>query len=373
MREKRKGKWKGIRRIALLTGGGDCPGLNAVIRAVTRAAILQYGWEVLGVEDGFEGLVEGHLVELNLDRVSDIIAEGGTILGTSNRVNPFQYVEKGKSAHRDASKQVLRFFREKRFDALVCVGGEGTMSFAKTFAARGLPIVGIPKTIDNDVRETERSVGFYTAVHTATEAIDKLHTTAESHHRAMVVEVMGRDAGWLALGAGMAGGADLILIPEIPFDLRRIYAKLKERFQRGRRFTIIVIGEGAHPAGGRKVFQRPPGKISRFGRLGGISHWLVARIERHTGIEARAVILGHLLRSGPPIYQDRLLATSFGFEAVRRLARGERGIMVGWLEGKHLAIPLERLPKGPRLVPRDHEWVRICESMGAGFASREKN
>lgn len=345
-----------IRRIALLTGGGDCPGLNAVVRAVTRSAINNHGWEVVGVEDGFEGLIEGRFIPLTYDRVSGIISQGGTILGTSNRVNPFPYV-----------KQVLKFFEQKKFDALICVGGEGTMSFAKEFAKKGLPIVGIPKTIDNDVPGTERTVGFYTAVHTATEAIDKLHTTAASHHRVMIVEVMGRTAGWLALGAGVAGAADIILLPEIPFQLVKIYQRVKERFQKGRRYTIIVVGEGAYPIGGDVVVKKRARDCVQPIRLGGIGAWLAENIEKATTIESRSVSLGHLLRSGPPIYQDRLLATSFGSEAVRRLRMGETQTMVAWGKGEHISIPFKDLPGKARLVPSNHPWIDICRSMGAIF------
>lgn len=342
----------------MLTGGGDCPGLNAVIRAVTRSAIHNYGWEVLGVEDGFEGLIEGRFVDLPLEKVSGIISRGGTILGTSNRVDPFPY-----------SKQVFKFFQEKKFDALVCVGGEGTMSFAKEFANKGLPIVGIPKTIDNDVPGTERTVGFYTAVHTATEAVDKLHTTAASHHRAMVVEVMGRHAGWLALASGVAAGADVILIPEISFHLPKIFARVKERSLRGRRFTIIVVAEGASAKGGKLFVKRAAEKKNRGRpmRLGGIAEWLAIEIEKQTGVESRSISLGHLLRSGSPIYQDRLLATSFGCEATHRLAMGERGTMVAWGKGHHLSIRFGEMSKGPRLVPGNHEWIDACRSMGATF------
>ena len=226
---------KRIRKIAILTGGGDCPGLNAVIRAVSRSAIHDYGWEVWGIEDGFAGLIEGRFLPLTIDKVSGILTQGGTILGTTNRTNPFLYAKrKGlKVEYKDVSKQALRFFRSGQFDALVCVGGDGTMSFAKRFSKEGLPIVGIPKTIDNDVPGTERTVGFYSAVHTATEAIDKLHTTAASHHRVMVIEVMGRDAGHIALSAGIAGGADVILIPEIPYQIEKVAHKIKSLQKNG--------------------------------------------------------------------------------------------------------------------------------------------
>ena len=363
---------KKIKKIAILTGGGDCPGLNAVICAVTRSAINDYGWEVWGIEDGFEGLIEGRLAPLTSDRVFDIMPLGGTILGTTNRSSPFFYSKDGgKTPYRDTSKQILQLFERNELDALVCVGGEGTMSFAKKFSQEGLPIVGIPKTIDNDVPGTERTVGFYSAVHTATEAIDKLHTTAASHHRVMVIEVMGRDAGWLALASGLAGGANIILIPELPFDLEKVYQRVKRRSLRGRRFTIVVVAEGAFPAGGKQVVQKRVKDVSQPIRLGGVAHWLAAEIEKNTDVEARAVVLGHVLRGGSPIYQDRILATSFGCEATHRLAMGESALMVGWQEGKHIAIELKNLAPGARPVPKDHDWIDTCRSMGFTFAEAD--
>lgn len=363
---------KRIKKIAILTGGGDCPGLNAVICAVTRSAVNDYGWEVWGIEDGFEGLIEGRLSPLTSDRVFDILPMGGTILGTTNRSSPFFYSKDGgKTPYRDTSKQIRRLFERNELDALVCVGGEGTMSFAKKFSQEGLPIVGIPKTIDNDVPGTERTVGFYSAVHTATEAIDKVHTTAASHHRVMVIEVMGRDAGWLALASGLAGGANIILIPELPFDMERVYARVKRRYMKGRRFTIVVAAEGAYPKGGKKTFQKKIGSPGQPSRLGGVAHWVAEQIEKQTDVEARAVVLGHVLRGGGPIYQDRILAVSFGCEATHRLATGERAMMVGWHEGKHISIPLKNLQGGMRLVPKNHSWIDICRSMGFTFAEAD--
>lgn len=348
-----KTKPKKIKRIAILTGGGDCPGLNGVIRAVTRTAIHDYGWEVWGIEDGFEGLIEGRLFQLSLDRVAGILPLGGTLLGTSNRTNPFLYATKkreGKVEYKDASQRVLRLFEEKNLDALVCVGGDGTMSFAKKFSKKGIPIVGIPKTIDNDVPGTERTVGFYSAVHTATEAIDKLHTTAASHHRVMAIEVMGRDAGWLGLASGLSTAADIILIPEIPFQVKKVYERVLERSRKGRRFTIVVVAEGIGPVAG---------------------HGLAKQIEKNTSIEARAVVLGHILRGGSPVYQDRILATTFGCDAIHRLAAGEKGMMVAWGKGEHISIPLKNLPAGPRLVPKNHFWIDVCRSTGTIFADAD--
>ena len=359
-------------KIALLTGGGDCPGLNAVIRAVVRTAINNHQWSVLGIEDGFQGLVEGWTEPLTLDSVADIIDLGGTILGTSNRANPFKYPVKHKATkeirYEDASKRALQLLRQEKCEALVCVGGDGTMTFARRFSEKGFPIVGIPKTIDNDVPGTERTVGFYSAVHTATEAIDKLHTTAASHHRVMIIEVMGRNAGWLALASALATGGDIILIPELPFQMKKIYERVKERSRKGRRFTIIVVAEGAFPRGGKQVVGRTVEDVTEPIRLGGISHWLAKKIEEETHLEARAVVLGHVLRGGSPIYQDRLLATCFGYEAIERLAAGEHGVMIGWGKGEHHTIPLREMGEGIRTVPKDHMWIETCRAMGATFA-----
>ena len=364
---------KKIKKIAILTGGGDCPGLNAVIRSVVRCAIHDHGWEVWGIEDGFAGLIEGRIHPLLWDNVAGILTHGGTILGTTNQTNPFLYAKKKGATveYKDASKQAMKMFKSGQFDALVCVGGDGTLSYAKRFAKEGLPIVVIPKTIDNDVPSTERTVGFYTAVHNATEAIDKLYTTAASHHRAMVIEVMGRDAGWLAVASGLATGASIILIPEFPFDLKKICDRVVQRSSVGRRYTIIVIAEGAHLADGRKVFQRKAKDRTQPFRLGGIGQWLSLEIEKKTGIESRSVMLGHILRSGSPIYQDRILATMFGCEAVHRLATGERNMMVAWGKGELTSHPLKNIPQGIRQVPKNHPWIDACRSMGALFAEKD--
>lgn len=360
-----------IKKIGILTGGGDCPGLNAVIRSVTRCAIHDYGWEVWGIEDGFAGLIEGRIHPLTWDSVAGILTHGGTILGTTNRTNPFLYAKKKKGRqveYKDASQQAMKLFKSGQFDVLVCVGGDGTLSYARRFVKEGLPIVVIPKTIDNDVPATERTVGFYTAVHTATESIDKLYTTAASHHRAMVIEVMGRDAGWLSLASGLATGASIILIPEFPFDIGKICDRVMQRSSVGRRYTIMVVAEGAHPADGKKVFQRKADDVTEPMRLGGIGHWLSMQIEEKTNIESRSVTLGHILRSGPPVYQDRILATMLGCEAVHRLATGERNMMMAWGKGELTSVPLKNVPSGSRLVPKNHPWIDAARSMGATFA-----
>lgn len=358
----------------MLTGGGDCPGLNAVIRSVTRTAINDYGWEVWGIQDGFEGLVEQRVTRLDYFSVSGFLTRGGTYLGSCNKVNPFMIAKPSRGASRqqkvifeDASHKVMDFFKQGKFDGLVCVGGDGTMSFAARFAAMGMPILGIPKTIDNDVPGTELTVGFETAVSTATEAIERLHSTAESHHRVMVVEIMGRDAGWLTLASGVAGGADVILIPEISFDLKKIYAKIEARSEKRRRYTIIAVAEGAHMKDGKQIIKRQVADVTQPNRLGGIADWLVEKIETHTGRDARAVVLGHVLRGGAPVPSDRLLATHFGYEAIHRLADGETGTMVCWQSGEVRSLAMADIGPVSRKVPPDHHWLGAGRANGAIF------
>src|SRR3989338_7662187 len=299
------------KRIAILTGGGDCPGLNAVIRAVTKKAILEFGWDVIGIEDGYEGLVYNKHRRLTYNDVSGILTQGGTILGTSNRANPYKYpiTEKKKTVFKDMSKAAIRNIKKLRVDSLVAIGGDGTLTIAHRLVKDGVPIVGIPKTIDNDIRGTDITFGFDSAVRIATEGIDRLHTTAQSHHRVMIMEVMGRRAGWIALYSGVAGGGDIILIPEIPYDLNAVAGKVKARNKKGKRFSIVVIAEGAMPKGGsvtvKKIVKDPSDPV----RLGGVSFMLGDSLERLTGIETRAVVIGHLQRGGSPTHFDRILGT----------------------------------------------------------------
>lgn len=367
-----------IKKIAILTGGGDCPGLNAVIRSVTRTAITNYGWKVEGILDGFEGLVKQRTTPLDYFQVSGFLTRGGTYLGSCNKVNPFMIAKPAPNSskqhkifYEDASHLVMDFFKKGKFDALVCVGGDGTMSFAARFAAMGMPIIGIPKTIDNDVPGTELTVGFETAVAIAAEAIERLHSTAESHHRVMVVEIMGRDAGWLTLASGLAGGADVILIPEIEFDLKKIYAKIEGRTKKHRRYTIISVAEGARMKDGKQIVKRRVADVTQPNRLGGIADWLVEKIEANTGRDARAVVLGHVLRGGSPIPGDRLLATHFGYEAVHRLADGEKGRMVCWQAGQISSLPLTEIAKTSRKIPKDHHWLGASRATGATFGGED--
>jgi len=361
------------KRIGILTGGGDCPGLNALIRAVTRTAILGYGLEVIGIQDGFLGLLLNKTRPLSAEVVAGILDQGGTILGTSNRTDPFHFSdpnqskEKPKEKPRDYSADLIRNFERLKLDALLCAGGDGTLAIASKLVNQGLPLIGIPKTIDNDLMGTDLSIGFDTAVANATEAIDKIHSTAQSHHRIMVVETMGRYAGWLALMAGLASGGDVILIPEIPFDLSRIVRQVKKRTQLGHRFSIIVVAEGARAKGKKAVVKRriigSPDPI----RLGGIGNWLTDLIERKTGIESRVSVLGHLQRGGIPTAFDRNFATRLGVAAVRMAAQKKYGRMVALQGNQITSVPLETVGGKTHFVPLDSPWVKTARAIGIGF------
>jgi ATP-dependent phosphofructokinase / diphosphate-dependent phosphofructokinase len=362
---------KKLRRIGIFTGGGDCPGLNAVIRAVVKTAIHDYGMQVLGIEDGYEGLLEKRGRPLLSDHVSGILTHGGTILGTSNTANPFHMpVTRGKkTVFRDYSKDVLMNFHDWRLDALVAVGGDGTLHSAYKLSRLGIPVVGIPKTIDNDLEATDYTFGFHSAVAIATEAVDRLHTTAASHHRVMILEVMGRNAGWIALYAGSAGGADIILLPEIPFQMRVVCDEVKRRVREGKRFSLVVVAEGAHEEGGRQVSKLD--KKNPFPvKLGGIGKKLAEDIEKHTGIEARAAVLGHIQRGGSPTAFDRNLGTLFGTHAVKILAQGRYGHMVRLRGQKIEAVPLHEAIARLKKVPVDHPLVQASKSVGTNFGRR---
>ncbi|MFR1315311.1 MAG: 6-phosphofructokinase, partial [Clostridium perfringens] len=309
-----------IKKIAILTGGGDCPGLNAVIRAVTRTAILKYGYEVIGYKFGYRGLYNNDFVKLDLDSVSGILHRGGTILHSSNKDNLFDYQvedENGKIVKKDVSDVGVENLKKEGVDALVVIGGDGTLTSARDFARKGVNVIGVPKTIDNDLLATDVTFGFNTATEIATEALDRLHTTAESHHRIMLLEVMGRNAGWIALESGIAGSADVILLPEIPYDINKIVEKVKEREEAGKQFTIIVVAEGAKPKDGEvvvsKIVDDSPDPI----RLGGIANKLAIDLEglikNH---EIRSTVLGHIQRGGNTSTYDRILSTKYGVKAV---------------------------------------------------------
>lgn len=354
-----------MKRLAMLTGGGDCPGLNAVIRAIVKSSALK-GIEVVGIRDGFKGAVEGDFMTLDVKSVSGILPHGGTILGTTNRDNPFSYQSKPGSEEppEDRSGDVLRNIREHQIEALLVIGGDGTLSIASKFSALGLSLVGIPKTIDNDVMATDLTFGFQSAVNYAQEALDRLHTTAEAHHRVMILEVMGRNAGWIALHSGVAGGADVILIPEIPYAMDSIVMAIQARVDKGKRFSIVVAAEGAKPKGGEvtieKIMKGRPEPI----KLGGIGARLCGEIEKLTGLETRSTVLGHLQRGGSPLTGDRLLSTRFGVSAVEAAIRGQFGQMVA-LQGNHVTlVPLNESINRQKLIPPDDELLFAARSIG---------
>ncbi len=356
-------------RVGILTAGGDCPGLNAVIRAVAKKLILENNAEIVGIKDGYEGLIRNHYKRLTYADVSGILTFGGTILGTSNIANPYHQAVKvgGKTVMKDVSRKVLQNIKRMKLDSIVCIGGDGTLTIASKLYKDGIPVVGVPKTIDNDIRGTDVTFGFDTAVAIATKGIDRIHTTAQSHHRVMLVEVMGRTAGWIALHAGIAGGGDIILIPEIPFELEKIASVVKQRNKRGSKFSIIVVAEGAKPKGGRVVVKRMVQESTIAERLGGISVVLSQQLEEQTGLETRAVMMGHLLRGGSPTSTDRVLATQLGFAAAELVTKKKFGVMVGVKGGDFIAVPLKEVAKGPKLIKANNPLVCAARCVGTSF------
>jgi ATP-dependent phosphofructokinase / diphosphate-dependent phosphofructokinase len=361
-------------KIAVNTGGGDAPGLNAVIRAVVLSA-LNEGWEVYGIRDGFGGLLDPDkyngkgVVPLNAASVRGITHTGGTILGTSNRGNPMKWPQKqpdGSVKEIDRSGEIIEEFRKKDFRCLIAIGGDGSLAIARHLRDKGLPVIGIPKTIDNDLGSTVMTFGFLTAVETATDAIDKLHSTAESHKRTFVVEVMGRHAGWIALFAGVAGTADVILIPEIPYSIDKVAAKVRNRYEIGREFAIVVAAEGAHPAGGEPTFAEGarPGQEARYG---GVAEKVAGQISDLCGVETRSLVLGHLQRGGQPVSYDRLLALRFGAAAIELVKRGDYGSMVSLDPPDVRAVPLGEALASPKLVPLVGDVMRTARALGVSF------
>lgn len=353
-----------VRRVCILTGGGDAPGLNAVLRAFVKTA-ANLGIEVLGSEDGFEGLIEnpGRIVPLTRSSVRGILPKGGSILGCSNRADPFAFSLDGREAVKDVSESVKEKLEALEVDALVLVGGDGTMGIGMRFMAMGVPVVGIPKTIDNDLAATDVTFGLDTAVRTAMWAIDALHSTAEAHDRVMILEVMGRHAGWIALNAGLAGGADVILIPEIPYDIERVVSKIKARSARGRTFSILVICEGAKPIGGT-VSTIVQGGEGRAARLGGAGEYLAELLNGQVGHDIRVTVLGHLQRGGSPSAYDRILGTRFGVHAAQLCGEGEFGRVVSLRGTEVTSVPLEAAVAKPKRVPPDGELVTAARAMG---------
>ncbi len=355
-----------LKRIGVLTGGGDAPGLNAVIRAVVKSGV-NHGIEVVGLEDSFDGLIEPNRSRVLTARdVTGILRRGGTILGTVNRGDPFAYPVETSEGPQDYSQRVVEMFHRMGLDALVVIGGDGTLAIAHKFAKMGIPLVGVPKTIDNDIVGTTNTFGFDTAVACATDAIDRLHTTAEAHRRIMVVEVMGRYAGWIALYGGLGGGADAILIPEIPFDLKIVAQRIRDRDAWGAYFSIIVVAEGARPVGG-KISVIREASAGRVERLGGLGHMVAAALEEMTGKETRTVVLGHLQRGGSPTSFDRVLATRFGGKAVELLLEGQFNRMVAFHPPDIGSVPLEDIVGRQRTVPPDFDVVRTARAIGVSF------
>ncbi len=358
------------KRIAVLTAGGDCPGINAVIRAVVKTAVNDYGMDVVGIEDGFLGLIERRWHDLTYDHVSGILTLGGTILGTSNKANPFRFQtgeKAGTTEFSDVSDEVIRNFDRTCADTLVAIGGDGTLHICKGLSEKGVPVIGIPKTIDNDVECTDLTFGFDSGASTATEAVDKIHSTAQSHHRVMLIEVMGRYVGWLALYSGIGGGGDIILIPEIPFDLEVICRRVVERSKKGRRFSIVVVAEGAKEAGGEAVVKKVVRESTDPVRLGGIADFIAGKIEGRTGLETRVTVLGHLQRGGTPTMFDRVLATRFGSKAAELAEQGGHGVMVALRCQDIVTVPIADAIAKLKTVPSDHDLVKCALSVGTSF------
>ncbi|MGE3276099.1 MAG: 6-phosphofructokinase [Vicinamibacterales bacterium] len=352
-----------VKKIGILTGGGDAPGLNAVIRAVVKAA-CNAGIEVIGLEDSFDGLMDpSRTRRLTPKDVTGILRLGGTILGTTNRGNPFEYPVETPEGKVDYSDRCVDTFQKMGMDALVVIGGDGTLTIAHQFYLKGIPVVGVPKTIDNDIWGTTSCFGYDTAVSFAADAIDRLHTTAEAHKRIMVVEVMGRYAGWIALHGGIAGGADVILMPEIPFDLDRVAQRIKEREAFGAKFSIVVVAEGATPVGGKLTLleEATRGHVERLGGIGAI---IAHQLEAMTGKESRYVVLGHLQRGGAPTAFDRVLATRFGAKAVELLQRGVFGKMVANNPPDIVPIPLHDVMGKTKTVPLDYDLIKSARAIG---------
>jgi ATP-dependent phosphofructokinase / diphosphate-dependent phosphofructokinase len=355
-------------RIGVLTGGGDCPALNAVIRAAVKTSV-GFGWEVLGIEEGFDGLVHCKTRPLTKANVSGILHLGGTILGTTNAANPFGYPmlgQDGATVERDLSDRVVSNFRKLGLDALIVIGGDGTLAIAERLYEKGIPLVAVPKTIDNDIGGTVCTFGFDTAVNTARDALDKLHTTAESHRRVIVLEVMGRHAGWIAVHSGVAGGADIILIPEIPYDPAKVVDMIMMRERLGKHFSIVVVAEGAFEQGGEPTYAEPkhPG---RERRLGGVGEHVASTITELTGKETRVVVLGHLQRGGPPTSFDRVLGTRFGAAAARLIRKGAFGRMVSLMSSEVESTPIRDAIGRRKTVPLDSDIIESAREIGISF------
>lgn len=362
------------KKIGILTGGGDCPGLNAVIRGITKAAVARHDVEVVGFMDGFLGMVERRYCDLTANNISGILTRGGTILGSTNKADPFacpQIVNENKVNEKislvDQSDECVSLYNELNLDALICLGGDGTQSIAGKLARKGIRVIGVPKTIDKDVVGTDETFGFDSARFFVTEAIDRLHTTAESHKRVMVIEVMGRNAGWLALESGIAGGGDIILIPEIPYSIDSIIDAMKVRHECGKQFSIVVVSEGACAKGAEQIIQEDASCTGGQVRLGGIGNKVARAIEKQSGIECRVAVLGHLQRGGAPTPYDRLLATRFAVHAMQMVAEKQFDRVVALQSGHMGSVPIETVVGKQRQVPLDSELIEVAESVGVSF------
>ncbi|MDW8246708.1 MAG: ATP-dependent 6-phosphofructokinase [Sandaracinaceae bacterium] len=362
------------KRVGILTGGGDCPGLNAVIRAAVIVGIEKHGMEFLGIEDAMNGLLDLNYRRprgnrwLSVEEVKPIISKGGTILGTSNRNDPFRYVvrnEEGKAVELDVSDRVLENLRQLGLEGLISIGGDGSMRIAARFMRKGLQIVGVPKTIDNDIGGTDQSFGFDTAVNIAVSAIDRLRDTAESHDRVMLVEVMGRDTGWIALHAGLAGGADAIVIPEIPYHIESLAQSIRELYKKGQSHAIVVVSEGAKERGGEaSVIEEVPGGMLR---LGGAAERMAQKLRQLLDADVRVAVLGHIQRGGSPSAFDRVLATRFGHAAAELVARGQWGRMVALRNGSIVDIPLEEAAQSRKRLDPMHPLILTARALGIAF------
>lgn len=359
-----------MKKLGILTGGGDAPGLNAVIRAVSRVTMAN-NVKLVGFRNGYNGLINSDYMSLNKPHISGLLVKGGTILGTNNRDNPFNFPveENGKIVYKDMSYQAVENLKNLGLEGLIVIGGDGTLAIGQELAEKGANIIGVPKTIDNDLPGTDQTFGFDTAVTTATRALDKLHTTAESHHRVMVLELMGRYAGWITLYSGVAGGADVILIPEIPWCIDSVAEKIFARKKEGKYFSIIVVAEGVKAPSGKHVVKKTIKDSGDPIRLGGIGHVISELVEEVTGFESRATILGHLQRGGSPSPYDRILATRYGVHAAKLALSEKFGRMVSLKDDKITSIPLNKIPKEPRSVPRDHQLIKTAKALGISFGN----
>ncbi len=363
-----------INRVGVLTGGGDCSGLNAVIRAVTRAAVIQYSAEVIGIEGGFEGLITGHTQKLTIKSTKDILTLGGTILGTTNKGNPFEYreiTEDGTISINDFSDKAVETFKKLNLDCLFVVGGEGTLEIGYQFFKKGVPVIGIPKTIDNDLEKTDYTFGFQTAVQVACDAMDRLHTTGRSHHRVMILEVMGRNAGWIALESGIAGGAHIILIPEIDYEIKNIIKKIQLRANGGSPFSIVMIAEGAKEKGGKTIKEEEAKqRLQGVAKLGGVGFHLAKQIEKGIDLEVRTTVLGHIQRGGSPNSFDRVLGTRLGSYAVDAAAQSKFGTMVALDTPDIVLVRLKDLAGKVRKISLNSQLIRCAESIGINMGRK---